>query len=268
MVARLHTLVLFVFSIWFAVGLAIVIGNLATPFDGIGDFVFILLGALVVLASWIRFYGWGRAVGAFLTVAVLSLAAEAAGMTWGIPFGDYSYTENFGPRVPPGVPAAIPLAWWVIVGGIFIAFDYILFRLGTGPGFNRLVLVFLTASLATAVDFVLEPVAVHLREYWHWGQGEFYYGVPLGNFVSWFAVSALLAALLCRFTRHKGRRQLQARPRVWACPGVLLAILVMFTATNTVAGHRLAVAIGVCGIVLGVLVMLALRRLEKPGSLV
>ena len=41
----------------------------------------------------------------------------------------------------------------------------------------------------------------------------------------------------------------------------------MFTATNTVAGHGLAVAIGVCGIVLGVLVMLALRRLEKSGSL-
>ena len=262
MVARLHTLFLIVFSVWFAVGLVIVIGDLSSPFDGTGDFVFILLGALIVLTSWIRFYGRGRAAGAFLTVAVLALAVEAAGMTWGVPFGDYSYTGNFGPRVPPGVPAAIPLAWWVIVGGIYIAFDYMLFRLGTGPGFNRLVLVFLTASLATAIDFVLEPVAVHLREYWVWERGEFYYGVPLGNFVSWFAVSAVMAALLCAFTRHKGRRQLQARPRVWACPGVLVAILIMFTATNMVAGHGLAVVIGVFGIALGVLVVLALRRLE------
>ncbi len=263
MARRLHNLLLIVFTVWFAVGFFIVAGNLSTPFDRLGDFVFMLLGAMLVFVSWVRFYGLGRTTVAFLTVSLLAFATEASGMTWGFPFGQYSYTENFGPLLPPGVPAAIPLAWWVIVGGLFLAFDYTLFGLGTSDAFNRIILVFLTASLATGIDFVLEPVAVHVRGYWYWESGDFYYGVPLGNFASWFAVAAIMGVLLGFFTRHKGRRQVRARPRVWVCPGVILAILVMFSSANAVAGFRLAAVIGACAILLCALLMIALWRLER-----
>ena len=263
MTNRLHYFLLIVFTVWFAVGLVIVVGHISTPFDRLGDFIFMLLGAMLVIVSWVRFYGIGRTMAAFFTVTLLALATEASGMTWGFPFGEYSYTDRFGPLLPPGVPAAIPLAWWVIVGGLFLAFDYILFGLGTGDAFNRVMLVFLTASLATGIDFVLEPVAVYVRGYWHWESGDFYYGVPLGNFVSWFAVAAIMGGLLSIFTREKGRRQVWAQPRVWVCPGVILAILVMFSSANAVAGFRLAAVIGVGASLLCALLIVALWRLEK-----
>ena len=49
-----------------------------------------------------------------LIVIVCAYAVEWLGSQTGFPFGNYHYTENFGPTLE-GVPLTIPLAWHVVV---------------------------------------------------------------------------------------------------------------------------------------------------------
>jgi len=66
-----------------------------------GDPVLIVLAALNTHAVLVRF--WGRRSARRWLYAVLASSAliETVGTFTGLPFGHYSYTENFGPRVSP-----------------------------------------------------------------------------------------------------------------------------------------------------------------------
>lgn len=49
----------------------------------------------------------------------------------------------------------------------------------------------LTGIIAVALDLFIDPIAVHAR-YWFWFvEGNVYYGIPLLNYVGWFALMTL-----------------------------------------------------------------------------
>ncbi|NBS54704.1 carotenoid biosynthesis protein, partial [bacterium] len=55
-----------------------------------------------------------------MTAAVILVASgilESFGTLTGIPFGSYTYTDAFGPRLGGVLPIAIPLAWFAVVAG-------------------------------------------------------------------------------------------------------------------------------------------------------
>jgi putative membrane protein len=58
-------------------------------------------------------------------------------------------------------------------------------------------LVVLSASgWMTAIDLLIDPLAAGALHYWRWLEPGAYYGIPLENFLGWFAVSWLIFALL------------------------------------------------------------------------
>ena len=67
-------------------------------------------------------------------------------------------------------------------------------------------LVLLAAALATAFDFLLEPVAVRL-DYWRWRDGV----IPLQNYVAWFLTAGLVAILHPRLERSRCELGTQGR---------------------------------------------------------
>jgi putative membrane protein len=127
-----------------------------------------------------------------LIVLVAALGIETVGVTTGLPFGDYRYTNRFGPMIGV-VPLTIPLAWQVVVtNALFLA------RLVTGRRFWEAVL---TGLICTGYDYILEPFA-GAKRYWIWQGGV----VPAENYAAWFILSGLLAgifapALATRFPR-------------------------------------------------------------------
>lgn len=50
----------------------------------------------------------------------------------------------------------------------------------------------LSALWMTAMDLVIDPLAANELSYWHWRDGGPYFGVPLINFIGWFAVSLIV----------------------------------------------------------------------------
>ncbi|MEM6883543.1 MAG: carotenoid biosynthesis protein [Verrucomicrobiota bacterium] len=152
----------------------------------LGDFIFNLLAALVVVLLYSQWIGWGRALAGLFLVGFCGAMAEWVGTQTGFPFGDYHYTANMGPMIAGKLPWAIPLAWWSVVGGFHLIFRT--YWNALGPWSTAL----LVGAAATLFDWVMEPYAWEIKGYWHWHGNS----VPLLNYISWFVLSAIFSIVL------------------------------------------------------------------------
>jgi putative membrane protein len=197
---RLTTVFQVWFFIWFSVGCFVLTFNLSTPFGPFSDFLFHFLAATVLFLHFAARYGGRKTLLAFVWVAVVSGAIELIGEKTGFPFGNYTYSDRFGPQFPATLPLAIPLAWWNIIISLFAICRASLERVPFGP----IIEVFLISLFAVAVDLVLEPVATLVRGYWTWYGDGIYYGVPLQNFFGWFG-TAFIIGIGLQFILPSGR---------------------------------------------------------------
>jgi putative membrane protein len=153
--------------------------------------VFLTVAALVVLVSE---SGW-RGAAVLIALGALGFSAEVVGVRTGVPFGAYSYTDALGPKALD-VPVVMVFAWLVIVAGVAEAL-----ALGSR---RAIVEAPAAAACATAIDFVLDPVAANPLDYWRWVEAGTYYGIPASNFVGWFVVSLAIFAVARRRRRSNG----------------------------------------------------------------
>jgi putative membrane protein len=126
----------------------------------------------------------GVLVGA--VAGAVGFGAELLGVATGRPFGRYSYSDRLGPRVR-GVPLLAAAAWallarpaWVVAG-----------RLSA----RRALRVPLAAGALTAWDVFVDPRMAR-EGYWMWPQGGAYEGVPVSNFLGWFATGVAAFAIV------------------------------------------------------------------------
>lgn len=214
----------------------------------------LLLAMLGVTAgAWllVNFGTLGLVVSA--TVMIAGLGLEYLGVTTGFPFGVYSYTGVLVPELAGGVPLAIGFAWLlVVVGGIFTAkwaFQTSLVWAVCVAG----------AVLAVGLDFLLEPVAYHVKGYWRWQEVDGYYGVPWSNFLAWLIAALLMNVLASRVLDL-------ARPAQWSWMPIALYVMnvVMFGIVNITHGFWWS---GLVGLILLVsLWLLRLRKMRAPSN--
>ncbi|GBF73966.1 hypothetical protein PA598K_02292 [Paenibacillus sp. 598K] len=137
----------------------------------------------------------GRLVLLAAVVCVVTMFAEWLGTKTGFPFGNYYYTDIL--RLGPGeVPVPIGFAWIGVVGSALLV----------SRSTRRWVRALEVGGYALWFDLILDPVA-YSREFWIWldpGSWGSFYEIPLQNFVSWFALAALLS-LLFPVHRANGR---------------------------------------------------------------
>jgi uncharacterized membrane protein len=225
---------------------------------GLRPYVFIFLGAYLLLATWRL--GAGRAL-AFLALGYLiSWAAEFWSIHFGFPFGEYIY-----------IPATVDRELWVAgvpfmdsLSYVFLAYaSYALALVALTPGAwegRRFSLkgeaamqgdwrtLILGAVLMVTLDIVIDPVA--LRGYrWFLGQiygypeSGTYFGVTLSNFGGWFLVAlALIKVLQSLATRIPpsprwdwGRRELPSQALLG--PAFYLGILGFNLAMTFIIGE-------------------------------
>ena len=123
------------------------------------------------------------------------MITEIIGVHTGWLFGDYSYGTVLGPRLA-AVPLLIGINWFVVTYAArtialemlsFLSRHTVLASVFRIPNMHRISLVLLGAALATAYDWIMEPVAVRLG-FWTWNRGD----IPAFNYYCWFALSVLL----------------------------------------------------------------------------
>ncbi len=158
------------------------------------DAIWILLAACSVYLHTAAAEGLATARRWALLILLGSACFESVGVRTGFPFGAYRYTSHFGWRIAGVLPAAIPLAWFVIL----ICGRYLVLTLR--PQATRTEVALGVAVVALLTDLNLEFVAWKIRGYWIWYPGLAAAGTPnwppWQNYLSWFLLSGLLSLLL------------------------------------------------------------------------
>lgn len=141
---------------------------------------------------------------ASLLILLSTWLIEHIGTTTGFPFGAYSYTDVLQPKIIGVVPLAIPFAWLLVVPSALGITEYLMRQRDNtqtlanpdAQSSRMLIKILAAASSAVLLDITIEPVSVHINDYWVWDVSGSYYGVPISNFVAWWLTSFLLIALL------------------------------------------------------------------------
>ena len=123
----------------------------------------------------VLFLLWGSAVGA---------AAELLGTQTGVPFGAYVYGDFLGAKIAGHVPWFIPPSWYAVS---LVAYD-LARRLRAGP----VATVVWGALFMVLWDVALDPAMSRAFPFWTYGAEGFFFGMPLSNWLGWFATSLVI----------------------------------------------------------------------------
>jgi len=233
---RARKTTLFVFGVWFGVGLVVVGLDLRTPFGPWADLAFIAFASIVLFLYSLSFVRWRPLLILFAIYAVVSGGVEAYGAATGVLFGSYQYSGRFGPLVFGLLPVTIPLAWWVVVWPLHCLVQQVF-----GEKRGVILVPFITALLAVWADLVIEPAATLVRGYWTWEADGFYYGVPWSNFLGWFGTALVLSGI----SRFFPVDAVASRSVSIVLAAVLSATIFTFLLLSLVYGKWLAVGVAI-----------------------
>lgn len=145
----------------------------------------VLVQVLVVVVILVRYLPLRVVLKTLVLVIGLAWLSEAVGSATGLPFGQYTYTTSLQPQLFQ-VPLLIPLAWMMMLPAAW--------AVGVLLAKSRLSMILISALAMTAWDLFLDPQMVAWG-FWEWLQPGVYFGIPLLNFLGWFAVSAAITAI-------------------------------------------------------------------------
>ena len=117
----------------------------------------------------------------------LGFGVEVIGVETGLLFGDYEYGSGLGPKVLK-VPMLMGVLWWILLLGTHHWSARWLSFLKTKK--MPILRAALAASLMTAMDVLIEPVAVRAG-WWAWSAGD----IPISNYLTWWIVAFALGLL-------------------------------------------------------------------------
>jgi uncharacterized membrane protein len=160
------------------------------PFKGLSTFSVTAASSLLVVLYFFHSYANLnlKTASKFLGIAAtISFIWEFIGVSTGIPFGQYSYTQNLSPSIGP-VPIFIPLIWCALGYFCMEASDYYI----------------MASALMVSLDLSFDPVFSSAPlSLWTWQPGGQYFGVPLSNFFGWFLASLTFFAIFFLATKRR-----------------------------------------------------------------
>lgn len=138
---------------------------------------------------------------------IIGFGVEWIGVRSGMLFGEYSYGMTLGPKFS-GVPLVIGINWFIIIYTAGMSVQMLLNKIverislmenAPKKALKALSVIVDGATLATFLDWLIEPVAIKLG-YWSWADGS----IPFFNYLCWFLVSLLLLLIFhyCRFPKQ------------------------------------------------------------------
>ncbi len=221
--------------------------------EKLGGIVYILLGAAAMLVFGAATLGRRKTAIFFAVATLLPLTAELIGTSTGWPFGPYAYTDLLGAKILGKVPFTIPLSWFYMGFTAYLLASVITSALRVrGRTFWTLAL---GAWLLMAWDLALDPAMVRNKvfPFWMWYTHGVYFGMPLQNFLGWWAVGFLFMGV----SRFLWRENAPASLPAWLPLGMYLANMVFAMALSLSAGLWLPLVVA---LTLGILpASLALR---------
>lgn len=226
---------------------------------GASTIVFLLFSVFHALYA----LGWRHTLIFFVLSAVISWAFEQVGVSTGVVYGAYHYTDALGPKLGH-VPLLIPIAWFMMMYCSYVIANLIADGqpAGTRGGVGRAAwLALLSGMIMTAWDTVMDPLmSGETVGAWVWEQGGDYFGIPVQNFVGW---------LLTTFTVFMVYRLYERRsaPRPLGRPGTAISGLPVLAYALMMAPYVISAGAGALRVIaafaMGIPALAAAGRLPK-----
>jgi bisanhydrobacterioruberin hydratase len=138
---------------------------------------------LSIFTLWLHQTSHTRKTTMYWLIAFLvGFGIEVIGVNTGWPFGHYVYGNVLGPKLM-NTPYLLGVNWTLITYCSFYLVDRLLPNVRTGT------FVPIAALLPTAIDYLIEPVAIKL-DMWTWPTTT---TPPLQNYLGWYGTSFVLA---------------------------------------------------------------------------
>ena len=162
--------------------------------------------------------GWRRAGLLLVVVFIVGITFESAGVSTGIVYGPYHYTDKLGPKLLGLVPVLIPIAWFMMMYASLTIADLIIPHGLMRASTRRWVVAAAGGVAMTAWDLAMDPLMVAGGN-WVWDTQGAYYGVPLQNFWGWWLttfVALFIFQALAVELHIATPAQMETVPQVWA----------------------------------------------------
>lgn len=229
--------------------------------------VYIVLGMLAAVLHSAPRFGWGRALALFAAASGVALLSELGGTNIGFPFGPYHYTAMLGYRINGDVPYAIPISWYYMLYGSLAICSRLL--VADDSSATRWKWALAAGAILTAWDVTMEVQMTNVQPaHWVWELQRlpawvpawlgrpFFYGMPLTNWVGWYATGVVVSRIMLAIVPPSRWR---ATVAAFVFPLVLYATNgIMPIAVTARHGYWGAVALGL--LAMGIPLYLGVRR--------
>lgn len=218
----------------------------------------VVLGAIAGFAFLASCIGTKRSWIVFAVAFVLSLSAELAGTSTGLPFGVYGYTDQLGYKIAGLVPFNIPTSWfYMLVASLAICGRFLPAK---DDNTSRWWWALVGGLVLTAWDVSMDPAMVKTT-HWLWNVPDlsqasafsrfigtpFFFGMPLTNWLGWLLTGVLVArAMLAIVPPSTWVRALapSSLPLMLYAVNGLLPIAICFAQDMVLAGVLGTIAMG------------------------
>lgn len=218
----------------------------------------VVLGAIAGFEFLASCIGTKRSLVVFAVAFVLSLSAELAGTSTGLPFGVYGYTDQLGYKIAGLVPFNIPTSWfYMLVASLAICGRFLPAK---DDNASRWWWALIGGLVLTAWDVSMDPAMVKTT-HWLWNVPDlssasafsrfigtpFFFGMPLTNWLGWLLTGVLVArAMLAIVPPSTWVRALapSSLPLMLYAVNGLLPIAICFAQDMVLAGVLGTIAMG------------------------
>ncbi len=196
-----------------------------------------LAGSAFAISHAARREGWKRALILLALVFGVSLLFESVGVTTGLVYGPYHYTDKLGPKFLGLVPYLIPVAWFMMSYPSFVIADRLV--PSAWKRWQRLLAVAAVGGLVmTAWDVIMDPIMVH-NQHWVWDVNGAYHGIPLQNFWGWW-LTVFTTYVLYLLVAEKKAQPAESKFDLLVVASYLLTALGLILPTLVRGGGELA----------------------------
>jgi uncharacterized membrane protein len=176
--------------------------------------LFNLLLNLFVIVHALSLYRVWDVVTFYVVTLVVSFTLENIGVLTGFPFGPYYYSDALGPKLGE-VPILIGFSY---VGAAYASWvmALILLRVWSSPlrGSTVFFVPFFAAIFMVMWDLTFDPANSTIQQWWIWGDGGAYFGVPISNFAGWYLTVFVFMLIFAWYLRVTGGQASAASPPV------------------------------------------------------
>lgn len=229
----MHTFIFRFFIFWYTCGVILVTFNLIPPWLEWANSVFLVTAGIVAGLYFVDIYGKRFGIIYSLLIIAVSIYVEHLGVRYGILFGSYDYTNNFGLKIAD-TPVTIGFAWLLIMGCAHEISRGI--TRGKSDWISTFFFIICGGLIAVTMDLILDPVAFKVKQYWIWKESGLYYDIPFSNFLGWFLL-AVFFQLCFRIWFPSRKEKSNVWPKRMALVyGLITIMFIIIALTGTLYG--------------------------------